>query len=84
MAQNVLDNISRNEDERFLYRERRKTRQDYEHGMAVARKEGKVEGKIELARKHLGIYATIEQIANFTELSYGDVRDYIRITSTDT
>ncbi|MDR3110357.1 MAG: Rpn family recombination-promoting nuclease/putative transposase [Planctomycetaceae bacterium] len=85
MAQNILDNISRNEDERFLYRERRKAEQDYEHGIVGARMEGRMEGRIEgemegmikLARKHLGVYATIEQIANFAELPYDDVAKYI-------
>jgi predicted transposase/invertase (TIGR01784 family) len=92
MAQEVLDDISRNEDERFLYRERRKAQQDYDHGMVLARREGEMKGeirgevrgemkgKIKLAYKLLGSYATIEQIANLTDLSYDAVKAYFENT----
>jgi predicted transposase/invertase (TIGR01784 family) len=73
MATELLQTISKDENERARFRARRKYQMDLDHSMLVARDEGIEEGIIQVAIKMLKLGFPIEQIIEATGLT----REYI-------
>jgi predicted transposase/invertase (TIGR01784 family) len=87
MANEILNNISQNEDERAKFRARKKWQSDYEHtmimrelkGKAEGRVEGRVEGEIQkaytIARNMLADSESIDKIQRYTGLSPEQIKN---------
>ena len=81
VAGNLLMSISQNEQERAIFRSRRKFQTDMQsnwataedNGRKIGREEGRVEGKIEVARNLLKINLPLDQIAIATGLTIEEV-----------
>ena len=73
MARELLQTISRDEDERVRFRARRKFQMDMEHSLIVARDEGETAKAIAIARNLLATGDTVEKIANVTGLTRDEV-----------
>ena len=86
VAGNLLMSISQNEQERAIFRSRRKFQTDMQSNWATAEdngrkiglEEGRVEGKIEVARNLLKINLPLDQIALATGLTIEEV-DHLRM-----
>jgi predicted transposase/invertase (TIGR01784 family) len=73
MATEVLTNISKDDRERARFRSRKMFLMDREHDLAVARKEGRKEERIEVARNMLRRNRPINEIAEDTSLSRAEI-----------
>ncbi|MDR2105082.1 MAG: Rpn family recombination-promoting nuclease/putative transposase [Deferribacteraceae bacterium] len=73
MANEVLVHISQDEHERAKFRSRRKFLADWDHSMIVSRKEGKAEGKAEVALEMLQKGMDISLISELTNLSISEI-----------
>jgi predicted transposase/invertase (TIGR01784 family) len=81
MANNILSNISKNDEERFAYMSYLKFQSDLEHNQNAAREEGEArglamglaKGKAEAAKNFLKMGLSIEQVAKGTGLSVEEI-----------
>ena len=73
MAGELLMNISQDEQERAIFRSRRKFQTDYQSDLATARDNGIQIGRTEVAQNLLKINLPIEQIAAATGLTIHDI-----------
>jgi predicted transposase/invertase (TIGR01784 family) len=73
MATNILTSISKDERERAIFRSRQMYQRDMDHERAVARKEGRSEGRSEIARNLLFMGLSTNDIAKATELSVAEI-----------
>jgi len=69
MAKELLQTISRDENERARFRARRKFQMDMEHSLIVARDEGEVAKATMIAKNLLEMDLPIEQISKATGLA---------------
>ena len=77
MAKELLQTISRDENERARFRARRKFQMDMEHNLLVARDEGRDEGEeakaVAIAKNLLEMNLPIEQIVKATGLTHEEI-----------
>lgn len=69
MARELLQTISKDENERARFRARRKFQMDMEHSLIVASDEGEARGKAEVAKKMIADGEPIEKIMRYTGLT---------------
>jgi predicted transposase/invertase (TIGR01784 family) len=78
MANTILSNISKNDEERYNYISRLKYQMDLTHNIEVAKLEGKAEGMIQkaiaTAKNLLRMGLTPEQVAQGTELPIEEIK----------
>ena len=83
MASEVLQSISRDEQERAIFRSRRMYQRDMDSNMAAVKQnginegiiQGRIDGIISVARNALIKGMTITDIADITGLSYREIED---------
>ena len=80
MARELLQTISRDENERARFHARRKFQMDMEHNLIVARDEGESTKAIAIAKNLLEMNLSIEQIVKATGLTREEVEG-LRLTS---
>ena len=73
MARDLLQTISKDEDERARFRARKKFQMDWDHSFIVARDEGREEEKREIAINLLNIGDSCDKIALVTGLSKDEI-----------
>ena len=73
MAVELLQTISRDENERARFRARRKFQMDMEHSLIVARDEGRDEGVLAVAKKLLKMDMSLDNILEATGLTREEV-----------
>jgi predicted transposase/invertase (TIGR01784 family) len=73
MANELLMSISQDEREQALYRSRRIFERDMEHNFAVARKEGRAEGRIDLIKSMLANGISASDISKMTGLPITEI-----------
>ena len=76
MAEEMLQSISKDEIERARFRSRRMFQMDQEHDRVIAQREGRAEGRAEVAGKLKSAKAlSNEEIAQFTGLPLSEVEN---------
>ena len=73
VAGNLLMTISKNEQERAIYRSRRKLQTDMQSDLATAEDRGEHKGRVDVARNLLKLNLPLEQIITATELTREEV-----------
>ena len=76
MAVDLLQTISRDENERARFRSRRMFQMDMDHNLIAARDEGRDEKAIEIAKKMLSRNRPIDEIVEDTGLTYEEVKGF--------
>jgi len=76
MAVDLLQTISRDENERARFRSRRMFQMDMDHNLIAARDEGRDEKAIEIAKKMLSRNRPIDEIVEDTGLTYEEVEGF--------
>jgi len=73
MARELLQTISRDENERARFRARRKFQMDMEHSLIVARDEGETAKAIAIAKNAIGMGLSIDDIVKLTGLTHKEI-----------
>jgi len=68
MSNELLQTISRDENERAKFRSRRMFQMDLDHNLIASRDEGRLEGRLEIAKRLLGRNTPIEEIIEIAGL----------------